>query len=180
MLVLGVFVFLNSKIPTSIEIISTTKIQINELSKGKLPLRWYLWSDAVGVGKQKPFYGHGFNSYPSINPLFQSKYVRDMRSYGLEAAHNPYIPLVAHVHNDWFEWWCEWGLIGLLFLFIPILIISLALLSGNFSLNAKLLMAGVLMILIYSFIDFPTRSPACLALFCFTFGISLARARREI
>ena len=160
--------------------ISTTKIQINELSKGKLPLRWYLWGDAVGVGKQKPLYGHGFNSYPSINPLFQSKYVRDMRSYGLEAAHNPYIPLVAHVHNDWFEWWCEWGLIGLLFLFIPILIISLALLSGNFSLNAKLLMAGVLMILIYSCIDFPTRSPACLALFCFTFGISLARARREI
>jgi hypothetical protein len=132
------------------------------------------------VGSQKPSFGHGFNSYPSINPLFQSNYVRDARSVGLEAAHNPYIPLVAHAHNDWIEWWCEWGLLGMLILFIPLLVVAISVLLGNFSLNSKLLMAGVVMILLYSFIDFPTRTPACLILFCFTFAVALTCAKRNL
>jgi O-antigen ligase len=168
------FIFLKSNNSTAKEMLNISKMQIDDISNGKLPLRWYLWIDALKVGGQKPCYGHGFNSYPSINPLFQSEYVRDARSVGLAAAHNPYIPLVAHAHNDWIEWWCEWGLLGMLVIFIPILIIAVAALVGNFNLNTKLLMAGVMMILLYSFFDFPTRTPACLSLLCLTFGTALA------
>ena len=168
------FIFLKSSNSTAKEMLNVSKIQLNEISNGKLPLRWYLWMDAFNVGSQKPCYGHGFNSYPSINPLFQSSYVRNARSVGLEAAHNPYIPLVAHAHNDWIEWWCEWGLLGMLVIFIPVLIIAVAALVGNFNLNTKLLMAGVTMILLYSFFDFPTRTPACLSLICLSFGTALA------
>ena len=174
------FIFLKSNNSTAKEMLNISKIQLNEISNGKLPLRWYLWMDALNVGSQKPSFGHGFNSYPSINPLFQSNYVRDARSVGLEAAHNPYIPLVAHAHNDWIEWWCEWGLLGMLVIFIPMLTIVVAALVGNFNLNTKLLMAGVTMILLYSFFDFPTRTPACLGLFCFTFGLALSSARQQI
>ena len=118
--------------------LNITKIQLNEISNGKLPLRWYLWMDALNVGKQKPSFGHGFNSYPSINPLFQSNYVRDARSVGLEAAHNPYIPLVAHAHNDWIEWWCEWGLLGMLVIFIPMLTIVICSFSREFQLEYQI------------------------------------------
>ena len=171
---LSFFIFLKSNNSTAKEMLNISKIQLNEISNGKLPLRWYLWMDALNVGSQKPSFGHGFNSYPSINPLFQSNYVRDARSVGLDAAHNPYIPLVAHAHNDWIEWWCEWGLLGMLVIFIPMLTIVVATLVGNFNLNTKLLMAGVTMILLYSFFDFPTRTPACLSLICLSFGTALA------
>lgn len=168
---------LQSKNPTAAEMVNISKIQINDISNGKFPLRWYLWNDSVKVGREKPFFGHGFNSYPSINPLHQSEYVRHARNIGLAAAHNPYIPLVAHAHNDWLEWWCEWGLLGLVILFIPILAIISSILVGKFSLNSKLYMSAVTIIFLYSCVDFPTRTPACLALCCFTFGIALSSAR---
>ena len=42
----------------------------------------------------------------------------------------------------------------MLVIFIPMLTIAVAALVGNFNLNTKLLMAGVTMILLYSFFDF--------------------------
>ena len=170
-------IFLQSKNLTAAEMVNVSKIQINDISNGKFPLRWYLWNDSVKVGREKPFFGHGFNSYPSINPLHQSEYVRFTRNIGLTAAHNPYIPLVAHAHNDWLEWWCEWGLLGLVILFLPILAITFSILLGKFSLNSKLYISSVAIIFLYSCVDFPTRTPACLALCCFTFGIALSSAR---
>jgi len=172
-------IFLQSKNSTASEMLNITKIQINDISNGKFPLRWYLWNDAVTVAREKPLLGHGFNSYPSINPLYQSEYVRYRRNIGLTAAHNPYIPLVAHAHNDWLEWWCEWGLLGLLILFIPLLALITAILAGHFNLNSKLFMSAITIIFLYSCVDFPTRTPACLALFCFTFGIALSSARQQ-
>jgi len=171
------FSLLFFKSETSKEMISVTNLQFKAFENGKMPLRWHLWQDGIRIGFMKPILGHGFNSYSSINPKYQSHHVRNERSVGLEAAHVPYIPLVAHVHNDIIEWWCEWGLLGILLFLAPSLIFVLGGILGNFHPEVKFLLCGVLTIFIYSVVDFPTRTPACLALtsVCFWMGIKKAR-----
>ena len=92
--------------------VTNTQTQLNEFVEGKMPLRYYLWSDAIKTGFHSPFFGWGYNSYSAINPIFQSSHVQSERYKLLSNAHNPYIPLIAHAHNDLLEWWCEWGTFG--------------------------------------------------------------------
>jgi O-antigen ligase len=173
-ILLSIFsIFFLDKNKVADEMLNNTKIQLNSIFEGKLPLRYHLWQDAVIVGKKSPVFGWGFNSYSSINPLFQSSYVKNERSIGLSHAHTPYIPLIAHAHNDLLEWWCEWGILGLVLFSTPVLVLLFAQILSNKNPEQKLLLVAVLVMIFYSSVDFPTRTPACLAITTICLGLGV-------
>ena len=141
------------------EIIKTTSSQFTSYKGGNMPLRLVLWSDSLQQIRKNIWFGSGFDSYSVNNPLYQSKEVRDRRNQLLSNAHNSYIPLTAHAHSDWLEWFCEWGNLGVFISYAPFLILSTVVLIGNKSQQCKLFAIGVISMLIYSIVDFPLRTP---------------------
>jgi hypothetical protein len=158
------------------EMLSNSKSQFTELSNQKLPLRMLLWTDLVDQIGTETLWGHGYNSYPAINPIYQSKKVRDRRSIGLEYAHNPYTPLVGRGHSDFLEIISEFGiLVFMLLILLPIFATSKII--QNPSPFPKIMLLGCLVFFLYFLVDFPTRSPACVLLFGSILGLSLKYAR---
>ena len=153
-----------------------TKSQITEASNRQLPMRVLLWTDLVNQIGHETLRGYGFNSYPAINPIHQSKEVRERRSIGLDNAHNPYTPLIGRGHSDFLEFISEFGIpFFMLLIFFPIL--ATAGIIHNPSPFPKIILVGCLAFLLYFLIDFPSRSPACLLLFSSTLGFALRYAK---
>jgi hypothetical protein len=157
---------------TTHEMANNFKSQYEEISNGKLPLRFLLWKDLLEQIKKRPIYGFGFNSYKTINPIYQSVEVRDMRRIVLKAAHKKYTPLVGTAHNDWLEKISEFGLLGLVIVCPYLYFIFFQFLKSK-SLLAKFGLTGCIIFLIYAFGDFPSQTPACLMLFSALVGLAL-------
>jgi len=164
-LLIGFIFYSNfSKNETFIEMKKNTISQFENMLQGKYPLRIYLWSDALTQCRDRIWLGHGHQGFKTLNPQYQSHHVRSERSKGLENAHNPYIPLVAHAHNDFLEWLCDFGLIGVFIFVIPYLFFLSTICLSSKSTTLKLLSISILLIYVISLFDFPTRTPACLCL----------------
>ena len=157
---------------TTDKMLTNFKTQYDQISQGKLPLRILLWNDLIKQILQKPIYGYGFNSYRAINPIFQSKEVRDTRNIVLANAHHSYTPLIRFGHNDWLEKISEFGILGFV-ISVPYLILIIYSLFATKSLMSRILLLGILLFLIYSIIDFPSQTPLCLMIFSTLIGISL-------
>ena len=161
---------------TSKEMLNNTVSQISEASSRQLPMRFLLWNDLVNQIGEETLWGYGFNSYPAINPIHQSKEVRERRSIGLDKAHIPYTPLIGRGHNDFLEFISEFGIpFFMLLLILPIL--ATARIVHNPSPFPKIALIGCMAFLLYFLVDFPSRSPACLILFTSTLGFSLKYAK---
>ena len=161
---------------TAKEMLINTNSQITEASNRQLPMRVLLWNDLVNQIGDETLWGYGFNSYPAINPIHQSKEVRERRSIGLDNAHNPYTPLIGRGHSDFLEFISEFGIpFFMLLIFCPIL--ATVGIVHNPSPFPKIILVGCLAFLLYFLIDFPSRSPACLLLFSSTLGFALRYAK---
>ena len=161
---------------TTKEMLINTYSQISEASNRQLPMRFLLWNDLVNQIGEETLWGYGFNSYPAINPIHQSKEVRERRSIGLDNAHNPYTPLIGRGHNDFLEFISEFGIpFFMLLIFLPIL--ATVGIVRNPSPFPKIILVGCMAFLLYFLVDFPSRSPACLLLFTSTLGFSLKYAK---
>ena len=159
--------FLNKE--TTKEMLSNT---ISQIQNEKPPLRFLLWKDLVGQISKKTFWGYGYDSYATINPIFQSKKIRDQRTIGLANAHNSYIPLIGYGHSDILEWISEFGWVGLSFFILPVILLICRNLFFSKSIFSQIISIGALSFLLYCCFDFPTRSPACLIIFSVIVGIS--------
>ena len=79
---------------------------------------------------------------------------------------------VAHAHNDILEFICEWGLLGTFCFFIPYILHLVKVCVFTNSTTVRLLLLGCFVFLVYCFVDFPTRTPACFALFSCVAGLA--------
>ena len=155
---------------TTTEMITNTTSQI--LQKDP-PTRILLWGDLKEQISTKTFWGFGYDSYVSINPIFQSPKVREIRSRLLDNSHQTFVPLVGHGHSDLLEHISEFGWVGFSFSFLPLLLISMRNFLFDPSIFNQSISGGILCFLAYCCIDFPTRSPACLILISLLAGLSL-------
>ena len=149
--------------------VSNFDSQVNNLKAGKLPFRILLWKDLVSQISEKPIFGYGFGSYKIVNPIFQSLETRNERSLGLQHAHVEYTPLVRYGHNDWLEKVSEFGLFGFL-LIVPYLFYIFKFLFLTRSDTTRVLLLGSVLFLLYSIVDFPSQTPACLLYFSIITG----------
>lgn len=170
-------IFLFSKNKVAKEMLNVSTMQLASISEGKMPYRWSLWIDAWKTFEASPIFGHGFNSYPAINPKYQSVESKRERLKAAQFAHTPYIPLTAHAHNDYLEWMCEWGFIALVLFITPLVIYHVSILLGGYAPETKLLCLGSIAFFAYCLVDFPSRTPACLALVCLNSGLVFASIR---
>jgi len=154
------------------EMRTTSKIQIQNLIQGNAPLRWHFWNDTIEMIEERPLWGHGYQSFSSLYPKFQSQEVRYERSLGLKNAHQYYVPLVAHAHNDLLEFTAEWGLVGMFAIFLPFVVYLIVESYSSPSISFQFLSFGCIVFMAYCLIDFPTRTPACLTNFCAFLAIS--------
>ena len=154
---------------TTREMITTTTSQIKSKEK---PLRILLWSDLLKQISGKTFWGYGYDSYGTINPVFQSHEIRVIRNKGIKNAHNHYVPLVGHGHSDLLEYLSEFGWVGFSFIALPTFLLILRNFMFCPSLLVQSISAGCLCFIVYCCVDFPTRTPACLILFSVLVGIS--------
>lgn len=166
--------FFNKKLhkDTTFEMINISKMQLDQFADGKKPFRLILWNDLLSQIMDKPLFGHGFNSYRSINPLYQSAEVRNRRRQLLVNAHSNYVPLTGFGHNDWLEKISEFGIFGLM-LTCPYFYLLYLRFTRTSSLSCKILFLGILVFLGYSFVDFPSQTPACLIFFSVLNGLAI-------
>jgi len=155
---------------TTDEMNNNFDIQITNLNKGKYPLRILLWKDLLSQISEKPFFGHGFQSYRTINPAFQSMGVRTERNVVLNNAHSKFIPLIHSGHNEILEKISEFGIFGFV-LIIPLFCYVSHVFVITHSLFVKILIFGCLVFVLYSFIDFPSQTPICLITFSIVIGL---------
>ncbi len=168
---------INTKSHVIEEMKRNTTSQWIDWREGNPPFRFLLWKDSLKQIRERVWFGHGLEGFKTLNPKYQSTEVRLERSKGLENAHRPYVPLVAHAHNDLLEWFCDIGLVGVFLVPLPLLIyfISTMIFSASTSLHYMLMASGSM--LVYSVFDFPTRTPACMALFALCIGVSMGYYR---
>jgi len=133
------------------EIFRVTKRQVvNFLEKGKLETRFYISRDTWKMFQEKPIWGWGLGTYEFIINI-PGKYLGD------EHEGNRF----ENAHNDWFQYMAETGSIGFLLLaFIILTPLFMSLRQGQFNPISNWLWGTIILMLLYSFVEFPCRTPA--------------------
>ena len=180
-LILGAMVWfgLNLDRETKSEAFGNTLQQWEKYQKGSPPMRYYLWKDTFKMFLDKPVFGHGLGSFRALHPLYQSVEYKRERESSLASAHRKLKPLTEHSHNDFFQYLAEIGVVGVfLLLFVPTLGIWQNR-KSVLSVTPDWALVGCILFAIYSFVDFPTRTPACLLLLLVTLSLALKHASLE-
>jgi len=164
---------------TKSEAIGNTLQQWENYQKGSPPMRYYLWKDTFKMFLDKPIFGHGLGAFRALHPLYQSAEYKRQREAGVASAHRKLKPLTEHSHNDLLQYLAEIGIVGVaLLLLVPTLGIWRNR-KSVFSISPDWALMGCILFAIYSFVDFPTRTPACLLLLSLTLSLALKHASLE-
>ena len=126
----------------------------------------------------KPLWGWGLGSTAPLYPLYVSDEIIQQSEQILANAHHDERFLgLEHSHNDWFQYLAETGSGGVALLALaPLLALRRIRFSRSLS-TWTLLACGALVL--FSFVDFPSRTPACAILFVVSLGCSLKYASRR-
>jgi O-antigen ligase len=164
---------------TKSEVLGNTSQQWENYQKGSPPMRYYLWKDTFKMFLDKPLFGHGLGSFRALHPLYQSAEYKREREAGLASAHRKLKPLTEHSHNDFLQYLAEIGVVGVgLLLLVPTLGIW-RIRKRLFSNSPDWALVGCMFFGLYSFFDFPTRTPACLLLLSLTLSLIFKHAGLE-
>ena len=126
----------------------------------------------------KPLFGHGLGSFRALHPIYQSPEYKIQREAGTANAHRKLKPLTEHSHNDWFQYLAETGIVGvLLLIFVPVL--GLWKVRNCLSSVSAWPLFGCLIFSLYSFFDFPSRTPACLVAFVVILALGIKYAELD-
>ena len=143
--------------------------RVHELISGN-SFRFYLWNDLIHQIQCKTFWGYGLDSYKAINGIFQSTEITFARQQNLAAAHQLYIPLTRHGHSDFLQTISDVGFIGICLVAFPIVFFILRDVIHFSDSQYPIISLALLIILIYSIVDFPFRNFAVLTMFLFLFA----------
>ena len=148
------------------------------LREGRMPWRYYHSKDSWAMFMDKPLWGWGLGSTATLYPLYVSdEIIQQSEQILANAHHDERFFGLEHSHNDWFQYLAETGSGGVVLLTLAPLL-ALRRICFSRSLGTWVLLAcGALAL--FSFVDFPSRTPACAILFAVTLGCSLKYASRS-
>ena len=131
------------------EMVRVTSRQIDNLKEGQLETRFYISRDTLKMYLEKPIWGWGLGTYRFVinDP---GRFLGDEHEYA-------YI----YAHNDWLQYMAETGVVGILLLAMlfaaPYILHRL---KGMRNPVSSWLWGTVFLILSYSIVEFPCRTPA--------------------
>jgi len=134
--------------------------------------RLALYRDTWRMALDKPWFGWGLESYAHVFRIFNTQRATELWVW---------IPFYAEAHNDWLQSLAEVGFIGtaLLGALIGIPLLSLRWRDVGSSLP-RYLLAGVALILLYAWVEFPFANPAVMIAFWATFYCAVCYASLSI
>ena len=150
------------------------------LQEGRLPWRYYHSKDSWTMFQDKPLWGWGLGSTAPLYPLYVSNEIIAQTEKQLAYAHhNERFLGLEYSHNDWFQYLAETGVVGVALLITgPLLALRRKRLSRSVTVWTVCACGALLL---FSFVDFPSRTPACAILFAVVLGSSLKyAAQRQI
>ena len=148
------------------------------LEEGRMPWRYYHSKDSLSMFSARPAWGWGMGSTATMYPKFVStEIIVESREVLQYAHHGERFFGLKYSHNDWFQYLAETGVCGVVLLMLTPM---LALRGRRFSSSLALwplIACGSLAL--FSFFDFPSRTPACFIFFAVVFAASLKYATRS-
>ncbi len=146
-----------------------TSAQLSAIAKeDTLNSRLTLYRDTWHMAAEKPWFGWGLESYAHVFRIFNTQ--RAVESW-------VWIPNYAEAHNDWLQSLAEVGFVGTSLL---ALLVLLPLLSVRWreveSPLPRTLLAGVALVFLYAWVEFPFANPAVMMTTCATYFCALRYA----
>jgi len=114
-------------------------------AQGGLGARGILYHDTWRMARDRPLFGWGMGSFPSVFSLYNTQVPRGDR-----------IPVVYHdAHSDWLQSVAEIGLVGTLLIGSAVLLPALALRGHRTTPLPYFLLAGCALVAAYAWVEFP-------------------------
>ena len=175
--IMGSWIMLASSPETKRETLQKISYRWTAIKAGQLPWRYYHSKDSWAMFMDNPVWGWGLGSTAPLYPIYISNEILHQSEKQLEYAHHDERFLgLEYSHNDWFQYLAETGVIGVALLVIgPLIALRGKRLTKSVTLWA-LWACGSL--LLFSFADFPSRTPACAILFAVVMGSALKYGTR--
>ena len=143
-------------------------------------IRFGLWKDSAAIVRDFPLWGTGFGTFQHVIPYYRPK-IDFLKVSGV-----PQPAAWYHTHNDYLQLLVECGIIGLLVVMwacgITLWRLFATFRAGHDRDTAILgqsLLAGMIALLLHSFIDFNLHIPANALLFCVFLSLSLGIAQSQ-
>ena len=171
----GIWMVFTTNLDTKNEALHKITVRWQALRDGSMPWRYYHSKDSWAMFSDKPVFGWGLGSTLPLYPLYVSGEIIEQSEAALAFAHHKERFFFAeHSHNDWFQYLAETGIVGVgLMVFTPFLALRRIRFSSPF---AVWTLATCSALALFSFVDFPSRTPACSLLFAATLAGSLKYA----
>jgi O-antigen ligase len=150
-----------------------TSEQFASLAKeDTLNSRLTLYRDTWRMAAEKPWFGWGLDSYAHVFRIFNTQRAVELWVW---------IPFYAKAHNDWLQSLAEVGFIGTgllaLLVLLPLLSVRWSRVESSLP---RYLLAGVALVLLYAWVEFPFANPAVLLTCCATFYCAIRYATLEL
>jgi O-antigen ligase len=125
--------------------VSKAKLQISSAwAQGGLGARSVLYHDTWRMAQDRPLFGWGMASYPSVFPLYNTQVPRGDR-----------IPVVYHdAHSDWLQSLSDIGLTGTILIGIAVLLPALSVRKLSISPLPHFLLLGCALVAAYAWVEF--------------------------
>lgn len=143
-------------------------------------IRFGLWKDSAAIVRDFPFWGSGLGTFQHVIPYYRSQ-IDFLKVSGVSQPAAWY-----HTHNDYLQLLVECGIIGFLVVMwacgITLWRLFATFRTGHDRESVILgqsLLAGMIALLLHSFIDFNLHIPANALLFCVFLSLSLVIAQSQ-
>jgi O-antigen ligase len=142
------------------EIVNTTKIYYDSLVDKNSSTRILLIRDTWKMFLESPIFGWGLGSFELVFNYYEGGVFR-----GSDHDESHYY---VYAHNDVLQMLSELGIFGFSLLILIYLYPIYQL--NQFCMRNKWITVGLIIVLLYSFVEFPFRTPAVALLFCVLYG----------
>jgi O-antigen ligase len=143
--------------------------QIREMwTQGRIGTRSVLYHDTWKMALDRPLFGWGMGTYPSVFPLYNSQYGNFVDR----------IPVVYHdAHSDWLQSFAELGIVGTTLIGIAVALPALSLRNRRLSPLPYFLLLGCALVAIYAWVEFPFGNVAVVLTWwlCFSCAVQYTR-----
>jgi O-antigen ligase len=149
----------------------TRRQVLSLLVSGEGASRKAAYRDTWSMAREKPLFGWGMGSFPSVFPIY-NRQVRPTER----------LPIVYHdAHSDWLQSLAELGFAGTLLIVAAVVLPGRELLKGRLSDYALFLMAGCALVAAYAAVEFPFGNVAVVLSwwFCFVAAVQYTRLSRR-